>query len=162
MATDEDRQHAAELLHEYRKRLRVRERQKARLGEGADPSVDIDIADLRLNIATLEALVEPEPAPEVQEVVRSHIADDYLFLFTQFVRFGSRLTQVEQRVENVAQQQRHADVWRIGISEDVRGVKAAQVKDEEDRAYGQRLNRVLLITVIVLVIIGLIARALYL
>jgi hypothetical protein len=62
MASEEDKAHAAELLHEYRKRLRLQEIRKARQGDSADPSLDIDIAELRLNIVTLEALVEPEPA----------------------------------------------------------------------------------------------------
>jgi hypothetical protein len=156
MASDEDKAHAAELLHEYRKRLRVRERQKARQGDTADPSVDIEIADLRLNIATLEALVEPEPAIEVQEIVRSHIADDYMFLFTQFVRFGSRLTRVEERVETAAQQQGRADVWRLGIADDVLSLKTSQAQSDVARKVGQWLNRALLIAVVILLVIGLV------
>jgi hypothetical protein len=155
MATDEDRQHAAELLHEYRKRLRIQERRKAKQGDSADPSLDIDIAELRLNIATLEALIEPEPALEVQEVVRAHVADDYMFLFSQFVKFGSRLTHVEQRVEAVSQQQGRADVWRLGIADDVLTLKNGQTKNDVERKAGQRLNRALLIAVVVLLVVGL-------
>jgi hypothetical protein len=155
MASEEDKAHAAELLYEYRKRLRVRERQKARQGDAADPSVEIEIAELRLNIATLEALVEPEPAIEVQEAVRAHVADDYMFLFTQFVRFGSRLTHVEQRVETVSQQQGRADVWRLGIADDVLTLKNSQTKNDVERKAGQHMNRALLIAVVVLLVIGL-------
>lgn len=162
MATADDRQHAEHLLYEYRRRLRGLEVRKARHGDLVDPAVDSEIDDLRLNIATLEALGTPEPAPEVQEAVRAHVADDYMFLFTQFVKFGSRLTHVEQRVETVAQQQSRADAWRLSIGEDVRGLKLGQDKNDHERKRGQRWNRVLLIAIIVLVIVGLAARALYL
>jgi hypothetical protein len=162
VATAEDRQHAQHLLYEYRRRLRLLEIRKARQAASVDPSVELDIDELRLNIATLEALTEPEPTPEVQEVVRAHVEMDYMFLFTQFVKFGSRLTSVEQRVENVAQHQGRADMWRITATEDMRGLEATQARNDKDRQHGQRWNRILLITLVVLVIVAIIARALYL
>lgn len=96
-ADEEDsRQHAESLLYEYKRRLKIRERQKARLGDAADPSVDLEIAQLRTNIAMLEPVVEPEPAEEVKEAVRRHIADDYLFVFRQVVKVGERLIRREE------------------------------------------------------------------
>jgi hypothetical protein len=162
MATAEDRQHAQHLLYEYRRRLRGLELRTARQGMIlTDPSVELEIEELRLNIATLEALTEPEPTLEVQEVVRAHVEMDYMFLFTQFVKFGSRLTGVEQRVENVVQHQSRADVWRLGATEDMQGLKAAQSRNDAARQRGQRRYLVLFIVIVILVVLGLIARTLY-
>jgi hypothetical protein len=136
MASIEDRQHAQRLIHEYRRRLRALEIRKARQGDSADPAIDLEIDELRLNIATLEALIEPEPAPEVQEAVKRHVEGDYTFMFAQFVKFGQRLSRVEERVDKVAQAQHAASAWRLRIGEKIDANDAARVK-------GQRRNLLL-------------------
>jgi hypothetical protein len=78
-----------------------------------------------------------------------------MFLFTQFVKFGLRLTHVEQRVETVSQQQGRADVWRLGIADDVLTLKTSQATNDVERKAGQRMNRALLIAVVVLLVVGL-------
>lgn len=136
MATSEDRQHAHRLIADYTRRMQVLERRKARQGDNADPAVDIELDELRLNVATLEALVEPEPADEVKAVVQRHIESDWAMMFAQFVKFGQRLTKVEERVDTVAQSQASAQLWRIDIAERLEVSDAA-------RQYGQRRNLVI-------------------
>jgi hypothetical protein len=139
---DEERQHAERLLYEYRRRLRYREHQKARLGDTADPFIDADIAELRQNIAMLEPVVEPAPADEVVQVVRRHFADDYLFLYRQLVKFGERLTRVESTVGDVQQE---SAAWRKTHAH-------AHQANEGRAIWGRRRNLVLLLAVIVIVI----------
>lgn len=162
MATAEDQQYAAHLLYEYRRRLRGLELRKARQGITVDPAIDVEIEELHLNIAMLESLAGPEPSAAVREVVQARVAEDYTFVLTQFAKFGGRLAEVERRIETVAQQQSRADTWRLSIGEDVRTLTLTQDKEQLARKRGQRWNRVLLIAIIVLVIVGLAARALYL
>lgn len=139
---DDERQHAERLLYEYRRRLRYREHQKARLGDTADPFIDADIAELRQNIAMLEPVVEPAPAEEVIEVVKRHIADDYLFLYRQLVKFGERLTKVESAVGDV--QQENA-TWRTEHGK-------AHATNEGRAIWGRRRNLVLLLAVVLMVV----------
>ena len=99
---EDEKRHAAQLIHTLTRRLRLREYQKARLGDTADPSVDTEIEDLELNIAMLKPIVEPQVETEVQSVVKRYIADDYLFIYTQVVKFGKRVTNVEVRQDEDA------------------------------------------------------------
>lgn len=52
---DEDQQHLRELIAEKRRRLRVLEYQAAKFGDYTPPHIEIEIEDLRLEIAELEA-----------------------------------------------------------------------------------------------------------
>jgi hypothetical protein len=133
MATPEDRQHAEKMLYEYQRRLRIRERQKARQGDNVDPAIENEVEDLRLNIAMLEPVLEPEPAPEVTEIIRRHLADDYLFVFRQVVKVGERLTKVDDRLTKVEQSQTAAQTWRLDVSDRL-------AETEASRIHGQRRN----------------------
>ena len=135
---DDERHHAERLLYEYRRRLRYREHQKARLGETADPFIDADIAELRQNIAMLEPVVEPAPADEVVEVVKRHFADDYLFLYRQVVKFGVRLTHEEQQ----------SAAWREEHGK-------AHAANEGRAVWGRKRNLGLLLAVLTAIIIVL-------
>lgn len=149
MATTEDRQHAQRLIYQYRRRLYILEERKARQGDNADPAVDIELDELRLNIATLEALVEPEPADEVKAVVQRHVESDWAMMFAQMVKFGQRLTKVEERVDTVVQSQASAQLWRIDITDRLAVSDAA-------RQWGQRRNLMISLGTLVLLIFAVI------
>lgn len=146
---DEEKQHAERLLYIYRQRLRYREHQKAKLGDTADPSVDADIAEIRQNIAMLEPVVEPAPAEEVVAVVKRHFADDYLFLYRQLVKFGERVTRVEERQEDAAA---NSAQWRAAHGE-------AHEAGEQARIRGQHVRLAIeLIIIIVFILAYLVTR----
>lgn len=130
MATPEDRAHAQRLKYDYERRLRVLESRKARQGDNVDPAVITEIEDLRLNVAMLEPLLEPEPAPEVAAVVRRHLADDYLFVFRQVVKVSERLTKVEQA-------QHAAQVERLSTHEAIADIQSQQAESERKRRMWQ-------------------------
>jgi uncharacterized membrane protein len=103
----EQQRHVERLIYDYRRRLRFRQQQKVRLGDTADPSVDAEIEDAQYQIALLKPLTEPRPAPAVAEAIKRRVEDDYLFMYSQFTKFGARLTKVEGRQDEAAE-------WRVG------------------------------------------------
>lgn len=156
MATLEERAHARELLTTYQRRLRVREKQLSRAGDSVEPSIVLEIEELRVNITALEPLVQPEPSQEVKEVIRQHV-DDAVFLFVQLAKFGERLTHVEEQAQTAseqataaAQQQQAAQLWRLDIAADVAALKT----DQQQRKPGQRRNYWLQLLSIGLVVVG--------
>lgn len=162
MATLEDRQHAQRLAHEYRRRLRLLEVRKARQGVETDPSIELEIEEYRLNIATLEALAEPEPAPEVQDAVKRHVEGDYTFIFAQFVKFGQRLTKVEERMQLIAQAQHAASTERLHTNQAIKEIKAQQAISERRRRVWQPIYLALWISVVLFVIIAVVLGRVYL
>lgn len=161
MATDEDRQHAAHLLREYRSQLRLLELRKAKQGDRSHPSLDTEMEELRINIAALEPLTEREPAPEVKEAIRRYIVDDYMFMFTQFANFRTRLTNVEQQTGAIAKQHASAQEWRLTISEDVKALKGEQTEEKQARRRGQRFNRYLLVAVVIIIMLSVLFGRVY-
>jgi len=137
----EERQHAERILYDLRRRLRYREQQKVRLGDSADPSVDADIEQLKAEIDYLKPVTEPEPREEVKDIVRRHIADDYLFIYTQVAKLVTRTTKIEERVAHVEEKQDSAAKWRDATTE-------AMVSERSERIRGQRRNLALLIVAV--------------
>lgn len=133
-ATDEEQQHVERLLYDYRRRLRFRQQQKVRLGDTADPSIDAEIEDAKLQIELLKPLTEPKPAPAVVEAIKRRIEDDYLFVYTTVTKFGARLTKVEHRQDEAAE-------WRV--------------TETRKREWGQKRNLFLSILAIMLMLVVL-------
>jgi hypothetical protein len=149
MASGEDREHARQLLKLKRQRLFYREEQANRLGDSADPSVAMDIAQLRIDIAALNEVVNaPEPSEDVKETIDRHLLGDNLrFLFLQVVQFGERLTRVERQTEDNAAAHHAAQLDRLAV-------KAALERNDVERRRGQLLNRALLFSVLAIAIAG--------
>lgn len=141
MATSEERQHAERMLTQYQWRLRLLEERKARQGDASDPSTDIEIAELRANVSTLDALLEPEPAEEVKETVRRAGDGDWAFMFAQFVKYGTRLTKNEERVEVAIQISREVQLALFNVGEDVKAIRDSIATERDDRVSGQHINR---------------------
>lgn len=157
-ADEEGRRHAEHLLYEYRRRLRVRERQKVRLGDAADPAVDMEIAELRTNIALLEPVVEPEPSEEVREAVRRHIADDYLFVFRQVVKVTQRMALREQHDAVLAD-----EIQQIKVAAETDRAERPRRQEELDGRFDRqdRLLRgiIAVLSVVAFVVLILVLRA---
>src|SRR6266508_2197217 len=144
--SDEDRQEAERKLYEYGRRLRIREGQKIRLGDAADPSVDLELEDLRRNTAALRAILKPELAPEVTGLVKRRLDDDY-FIFQQLIEHGERLTLVEQQTAKNAQAHHAAQLDRLEVKETL-------AKQDQRRIGGQLLNRALLFSILAIALVG--------
>lgn len=153
MASDEDREHAEGLRHDYARRLRVRERQLARLGDTADPSIEVEIAQLRLNIEALDVLLDVTPDEAVQEVAGRMLEDNTRFLFTQAVKTNQRLAKVEERVDMVATQQHSAQLERLAVRGAVESLELRQAADDLAAVSGRRRNFILLVTALILLFI---------
>lgn len=162
MATDEDRRHTEKLRREKTRRLHLLEERAARQGISTDPATLAEIEDLRADIAGLEMVAAPSLSQEVRAVVRRHFEDDLDFLIAQYGQLTRRQMHVEEQVDTLTSQHHAAQTWRLAIADDVQALKQTQVEEKKARKRGQRWNRVLLIAIIVLVIVGLAARALYL
>lgn len=146
MATPEARKEAEELLAIYRRRLRVRDKQAARLGDSADPIIQLDREELLLNIAMLEPLAEPEPATEAKDLVQRVLTDDLTLLYVQGARTNTRLAQVEQA-------QHASQEWRMQTTADVQTLKAGFSHEKQARKRGQRLRISAELAIVVLVLL---------
>lgn len=162
MASPDDRQRTERLIYEYRRRLHLLERRAARQGDDVDPQVEIEAEDLRLNIATLQALIGPEPAPEVLSAVKRHVESDWAMLFAQFVKFGQRLTRVEERVETIAAAQTAAQIERLATYDDVQAIKRQQAETERKRRRWQPFYVAAWAIIVIAVLLALIFGRIYL
>lgn len=151
-APDESRLHNERLLYNYTRRLRLLEDRKSKQGDSADPAVEIEIEELRLNVATLEELLAPAVSPEVQAAVRRS-EGDWAMLFAQFVKYGQRLTRVEEKADRVAEQQTRDAHWRINATGAIEQLAINVATNDSKRQTGQTWNRRLLISVTILVVI---------
>ena len=136
MASSEDRRHAERLLKKKRARLHRLEEQEADFGINTEPVILNEIEDLRRDIATLQALLEPPPSDDVQEIatrIKGGEPGDFMLLFTQYVLLNTRMTRQEEKMESVLQQQGAAQIWRMDVAERLEG-------HEQERIHGQRRN----------------------
>jgi hypothetical protein len=146
MATPEARKEAEEMLAIYQRRLRVRNRQIARLGDSADPSIEIERDELLLNIALLEPLTIPEPSAEAKDLVRRHLADDTTLLYIQGAQLNTRMVKVEQ-------QQHASQGWRLAIDDAIKDVRNALAHEKVSRKRGQFLRVSLEVAVLIAALI---------
>lgn len=156
-ASPEDREHARQLLKIRRQRLYLREEQQARLGDSADPSIALDIAQLRADIAALDILVNaPEPSGDVQDAIDRHLLGDNLrFIFWQVAQFGERLTHVEERSDQTAQAQHAAQLDRLATRDAIARLETTAAANDDARKRGQWLNRSLLIAILGIALAGI-------
>lgn len=152
MASSEDRQHNERLIYNYTRRLKLLEERRSKQGDSTDPATDIEIEELRLNIATLEELLAPDVSPEVQAATR-RAEGDWSMLFVQFVKYGQRLTKVEERAQLVAEQQIRDSHWRLNVTDMIEQVAATVAANDAKRRGGQRRNLSILIAIAVLLVV---------
>ena len=162
MASDEDRQHAERLRREYAQRLRLLELRAARHGDSVEPAVLIEIEGLRAAIAALDLTTAPALGPEVREIVQKHFDSDLDFLIAQIAELTRRMLATDGHINSLMALHHAAQTWRIAIADDVQALKEDRAHDNHERQRGQRWNRILLIAIVILVVLGLIARTLYL
>lgn len=148
---DEARQQAVKLLTINQRVLDARQRQKARFGDSADPAIDLDIAERTANIEALQAVLEPDPAPEVQAVIKRRIDDDYLFVFNSVVKLARRVTRVEAAIADIQQSAFADQQWRLNIGAAVEGLQHALGQIERKRRGGQLVNRVIQLATLLLI-----------
>jgi len=147
---DDRRLHNERLIYNYSRRLKLLEERRSKQGDSTDPAVEIEIDELRLNIATLEELLAPDVSPEVQAAIRRN-EGDWAMLFAQFVRFGQRLTKVEERAQGLAEQDTRDAHWRLNVTGAIEHVAKEVVGNDAARKSGQLWNRRLLIGIALLV-----------
>lgn len=148
---DEARQQAEKLLLVNQRVLDARYLQKERLGASADPSIDLDIAERLANIEALQAVLEPDPSPGVQEVVKRRIDDDYLFVFNSVVKLGRRVTRIERAIADIQQSAFADQQWRLNIGAAVEGLQHALGQIEQKRRGGQLVNRAIQLATLLLI-----------
>lgn len=164
---DEEREHRAKLRKEYTRRKRLLEIRKARLGDAADPALDIDLEEINASLRLLDMADAPKAKPEVRDAIGSDSILD--LVVAQVGKFGERLTGmeeqgarteermtgVEQKVAAVEEQGKrtaaavaeaqHDDhVWRAQH-------RTAHDTSDHDRAWGQMRNFWLTIVALILI-----------
>jgi hypothetical protein len=159
VATDEDRVHNEAKLRAYRKRLRVLEIRAIKQGDQVDPSVLTEIEDIRPEVARLEAriagldmLAIQAPPPEMRQELRDKYKDYEDLIIAMLGSLNRRMTDFEGQIVAIAGQRHAEQAWRMGITEDMQGLKVAQTKNDHDRKRGQRRNLALFLVVIVLLV----------
>lgn len=120
MATAEDRAHAQKMLKTYKARLRLQELKKAKLGDGADPVVDMEIQDLRNAIAEIEDHKLPAVITEARQIARNQYDNDLEFIMADGAVRNRRLTQSEERIETLATEVHEIGKDVLNLKEDVR------------------------------------------
>lgn len=150
MATAEDRAHAQKMLKTYRARLRLQELKKAKLGDSADPMIDMEIQDLRGAIAEIEDHKLPAVVTEARQIARNQYENDLEFIMADGAVRNRRLTQSEEWIEKLS-----VEIHEVG--KDVRNLKEDVRQSEAARATGAPFWRraVSLIALIALIALAL-------
>lgn len=162
MAGTEDRAQAAARLKIHKRNLNRLELRKASLGGSVDIATENQIDQEKANIAALEPIANPPPAPspEIQEFVKQTTPGDIdlTMLFIQGTQVNARVTKIEEKVETVVQAQSAAQLWRLDIADRLQNSDLARI-------YGQRRNfrisigQITLILFVLLLVLILFARA---
>lgn len=161
MASVDDRRHAERLLKKKRARLHRLEEQEADFGVNTEPVILNEIEDLRRDIATLQALLEPPPSVDVQEVaarIKGGETGDFMMLFTQYVLLNTRMTRQEEKMESVLQQQGAAQIWRMDVAERLENNEAARVHGQL-RNFRLAIGNLALLLLVALALLIILARA---
>lgn len=170
MAADE-RAHREKLRKEYTRRKRLLEIRKARQGDTADPSLDIDLEEINASLALLDAAAAPKATDEVRAAVgQEHI--DHLVI-AQVAKIAERQTKSEEYAQDIAatleQSTKLTQEWRETTGEQLIEIKdqMIEIKDQivglvinahaetRKREWGQRRNFWLSIAAIMLMLIVL-------
>lgn len=153
----EDRDQAETLRATYERRLRIRERQLARKGDDAEPFIELDIEELRTNIAALNEMLSPQPADEVQRLLGKHLQDNQQFLFVQAVKTNQRVATLEEKVGIIGAAQHAAGDWRLDVGPIIEALNARAKREDLDAPKGRRRTfrfLVFISVVLVLVLVG--------
>lgn len=148
MATAEDRAHAQKMLKTLKARLRFQELKKAKLGDSADPVLDMDIQEVREAIAEIEGHKLPAVVIEARQATRNQYDNDLEFIMADGAVRNRRLTQSEERQETLA-----VEVHEIG--KEVLNLKATVADSEKARASGAPFLRRVLVGIAIVASLGL-------
>jgi hypothetical protein len=148
MATSEDRAHAQKMLKTYKARLRFQELKKAKLGDAADPVLDMDIQDLKDSIKDIEDHQLPAVVTEARQVVRNQYENDIDFLIADGAVRNRRQTQAEEQRAALA-----VEVHEIG--KDVLNLKEVVQASEQARATGAPFYRKVIAGIAIVALVAL-------
>lgn len=152
--TEEEIEQTRVLKDTYERRLGVRERQKARLGENAPPEIDLDIEDLRKKIKVATAILEPDPEDELSGLVKRRLEDDY-FIFKAVVNAKEDVALLREDVIAIKEQQTAAQMWRLSVQDAIQsipGLAADVAKETTGRVFGQWRNLLFIYCIAVFVL----------
>lgn len=138
--SEEDRNQAALLLTENERRLRIRDRQIERAGDGADPAIILDAQDIRRKIVALKAVLEPELPDEISGLVRRRADDDY-FIYQQVLGAKQEVAMMREDLSAVKQSQSLAATWRMQTDDRLGRIEGTVGHSEEARRVGAKWYR---------------------
>lgn len=163
MGSADDRIQAERLLKIHRRRLELLEERKAKQGDYADVSLDLQIDEERANVEALIGVLKPTASPIVQEVVKRNTGEiDIAMLFIQGVQSNSRITSLESQMGEVKQQLGHAAIERFQTREAIEDFRSTQKESERRRRFWQPLYIAMWIAILLIIILGIAFGRVYL
>lgn len=153
----EDRDQAESLRATYERRLRIRERQLARKGDDAEPYIEMDIEQLRTNIAALNEMLAPPPSDEVARLADKHLQGNQQFLFVQAVKTNQRVATLEGQVARIDTAQHEAGKWRLDVGPIIAMLHARAIQEDLDAPKGRRRTFRFLVFISVVLVLVLLA-----
>lgn len=146
--TQEDIDHATDMLAQNERRLRVRDKQIVRHGDNVAPEIVLEAEDLRRKIIVLKAVLEPEIPDELSGLVKRRLEDDY-FIFQQTLGAKQDVAILRDDVVLIKQAQSLAATDRMQTNDRLERIEVQVGDSELKRAAGSTLYRVALIIVAV-------------
>lgn len=152
MATDEDRQHIQLRIKALSKRFKILELRKDRQGDAADPSVDLEIDELRLNIGELQRVLDgPKLHDETKQAIRKYYDDDIDFLIATTAGLNQRQTRTEEQVQSITETQHAAGLWRLGYGPIIDALSERATREDRDAPKGRRRTLILLLLIVLFI-----------
>ena len=152
--SQEDVDHATDLLTASERRLRVRDKQIVRYGDNVAPEIVLEAEDLRRKIIVLKAVLEPEIPDELSGLVKRRLEDDY-FIFQQTLGAKQDVALLREDVTIVKQSQSLAAMDRMQTNDRLGRIEVQVGDSEQKRAQGSTFYRVAIIIVAVASILAL-------
>lgn len=140
----EDRQQASDLLIENERRLRIRDKQIQRYGDGVAPEIVLEAEDIRRKIVALRAVLEPELPDEISGLVKRRLEDDY-FVFQTTLGAKQDVAQMREDLAIVKQSQALAATWRMQADDRLSRIESRVDTSEAARRRHQPRYRALLV-----------------
>lgn len=156
MALDEGRQALEEQARLFTRRLRILEIRKARQGDASEPSLDLDIEDLRLSIAEIRRHIDgPQLLSEARQAIKEYYQDNLDFVINQVAQLNQRQSVTEEKMTRIEQGQNAAQTERLDLAADVKALKAQAQISEHRRRFWQPIYAGMFALAVLAVILGI-------
>jgi len=155
--SQEEIDHASDLLITNERRLRIRDKQITRSGDNVAPEIVLEAEDLRRRILVLKAVLEPEIPDEVSGLLKRRLEDDY-FIFQQTLGAKQDVALLRDDVAVVKQAQSMAATDRMQANDRLERIEVQVSSSEKKRAGGALINRAALLIIAIAVLV-LVLRA---